>query len=69
MDIIDILDNKVEDTLKINKELKYKLNSLEIKIKDYEDNIQVLKEKNEFYKTELKSVLEELDKVVKDIDI
>tara|TARA_Y100001970_G_scaffold214122_1_gene261797 strand:- start:6755 stop:6964 length:210 start_codon:yes stop_codon:yes gene_type:complete len=69
MDIIDILDNKVEDTLKVNKELKYKLNSLEIKIKDYEDNIQVLKEKNEFYKTELKSVLEELDKVVKDIDI
>tara|TARA_B100000676_G_scaffold61559_1_gene60899 strand:- start:1164 stop:1373 length:210 start_codon:yes stop_codon:yes gene_type:complete len=69
MDIIDILDNKVEDTLKDNKELKYKLNSLEIKIKDYEDNIQVLKEKNEFYKTELKSVLEELDKVVKDIDI
>ena len=69
MDIIDILDNKVEDKLKVNKELKYKLNSLEIKIKDYEDNIQVLKEKNEFYKTELKSVLEELDKVVKDIDI
>ncbi len=69
MDIIDILNNKVEDTLKVNKELKYKLNSLEIKIKDYEDNIQVLKEKNEFYKTELKSVLEELDKVVKDIDI
>jgi|TARA_B100000073_G_scaffold346375_1_gene357642 predicted nuclease with TOPRIM domain len=69
MDIIDILDNKVKDKIKEKNELEEIIKGLKIEINEYKNNMDSLKKKNDFYKNELNLVLDDLDQVVKNIDI
>ena len=69
MDIIDILDNKVKDKIKEKNELEDIIKGLKIEINEYKNNMDSLKKKNDFYKNELNLVLDDLDQVVKNIDI
>ena len=69
MDIIDILDSKVKDKIKEKNELEEIIKGLKIEINEYKNNMDSLKKKNDFYKNELNLVLDDLDQVVKNIDI
>ena len=69
MDIIDILDNKVKDKIKEKNELEEIIKGLKIEINEYKNDMDSLKKKNDFYKNELNLVLDDLDQVVKNIDI
>lgn len=69
MDNIDILDSKVKDIINTKGELENKIEVLEIKVKEYNEIIKSLEDKNRLYKDELKNVLVELENVIKDLDI
>ena len=69
MDIIDILDSKVKDIINTKGELENKIEVLEIKVKEYNEIIKSLEDKNRLYKNELKNVLVELENVIKDLDV
>ena len=68
MDNIDILDSKVKDIINTKGELENKIEVLEIKVKEYNEIIKNLEDKNRLYKDELKNVLIELENVIKDLD-
>ena len=69
MDDIDILDSKVKDIINTKGELENKIEVLEIKVKEYNEIIKNLEDKNRLYKDELKNVLVELENVIKDLDV
>lgn len=69
MDVIDILDSKVKDIINTKGELENKIEVLEIKVKEYNEIIKNLEDKNRLYKDELKNVLVELENVIKDLDV
>jgi|TARA_B100001540_G_scaffold33855_1_gene29809 peptidoglycan hydrolase CwlO-like protein len=69
MDNIDILDSKVKDIINTKGELENKIEVLEIKVKEYNEIIKSLEDKNRLYKNELKNVLVELENVIKDLDV
>ncbi|MBA4728379.1 MAG: hypothetical protein CBC86_0003290 [Deltaproteobacteria bacterium TMED126] len=69
MDNIDILDSKVKDIINTKGELENKIEVLEIKVKEYNEIIKNLEDKNRLYKDELKNVLVELENVIKDLDV
>lgn len=69
MDNIDILDSKVKDIINTKGELENKIEVLEIKVKEYNEIIKSLEDKNRLYKDELKDVLVELENVIKDLDV
>ena len=69
MDDIDILDSKVKDIINTKGELENKIEVLEIKVKEYNEIIKSLEDKNRLYKDELKNVLVELENVIKDLDV
>ncbi|NSW99016.1 hypothetical protein CL641_004720 [bacterium] len=69
MDNIDILDSKVKDIINTKGELENKIEVLEIKVKEYNEIIKSLEDKNRLYKDELKNVLVELENVIKDLDV
>ncbi len=69
MDNIDILDSKVKDIINTKGELENKIEVLEIKVKEYNEIIKNLEDKNILYKDELKNVLVELENVIKDLDV
>ena len=69
MDVIDILDSKVKDIINTKGELENKIEVLEIKVTEYSKLIKNLEDKNRFYKDELKTVLIELENVIKDLDV
>ena len=69
MDVIDILDSKVKDIINTKGELENKIEVLEIKVSEYSKLIKNLEDKNRFYKDELKTVLIELENVIKDLDV
>lgn len=69
MDNIDILDSKVKDIINTKGELENKIEVLEIKVSEYSKLIKNLEDKNRFYKDELKTVLIELENVIKDLDV
>ena len=69
MDNIDILNSKVKDIINTKGELENKIEVLEIKVKEYNEIIKNLEDKNRLYKDELKNVLVELENVIKDLDV
>ena len=69
MDNIYILDSKVKDIINTKGELENKIEVLEIKVKEYNEIIKSLEDKNRLYKDELKNVLVELENVIKDLDV
>tara|TARA_B100000900_G_C20168954_1_gene549003 strand:- start:351 stop:560 length:210 start_codon:yes stop_codon:yes gene_type:complete len=69
MDVIDILDSKVKDIINTKGELENKIEVLEIKVTEYSKLIKNLEDKNRLYKDELKTVLIELENVIKDLDV
>lgn len=69
MDNIDILDSKVKDIINTKGELENKIEVLEIKVTEYSKLIKNLEDKNRLYKDELKTVLIELENVIKDLDV
>jgi len=69
MDVIDILDSKVKDIINTKGELENKIEVLEIKVTEYSKLIKNLEDKNRLYKDELKTVLVELENVIKDLDV
>ena len=69
MDVIDILDSKVKDIINTKGELENKIEVLEIKVTEYSKLIKNLEDKNRLYKDELKTILIELENVIKDLDV
>ena len=69
MDIFDILDNKVKDAVEQKLKLETKVSSLEKEIERLNKDCLDLKTKDTVYKDEISSVLSELDRAVKDLDI
>ena len=69
MDVIDILDSKVKDIINTKGELENKIEVLEIKVTEYSKLVKNLEDKNRLYKDELKTVLIELENVIKDLDV
>ena len=69
MDIIDILDKKVKDAVERELELRSKISSLENEIEKLNESYLGLQKENSNYKNEIGSILGELDRVVRDLDI
>jgi|GEM_PF-3268873 FtsZ-binding cell division protein ZapB len=69
MDIFDILDNKVKDAVEQKLKLESRVSSLEKEIERLNKDCLDLKTKDTVYKDEISSVLSELDRAVKDLDI
>ncbi len=69
MDIIDILDKKVKDAVERELELRNKISSLENEIGKLNEGYLDLQKENSNYKNEIGSILGELDRVVRDLDI
>ena len=69
MDIFDILYNKVKEAVEQKLKLESKVSSLEKEIKRLNKDCLDLKTKDTAYKDEISSVLSELDRAVKDLDI
>ena len=69
MDIIDILDKKVKDAVERELELRSKISSLENEIEKLNEGYLGLQKENSNYKNEIGSILGELDRVVRDLDI
>ena len=69
MDIFDILDNKVKDAVEQKLKLENRVSSLEKEIERLNKDCLDLKTKDTVYKAEISSVLSELDRAVKDLDI
>lgn len=69
MDIIDILDKKVKDAVERELELRNKISSLENEIGKLNEGYLDLQKENGNYKNEISSILGELDRVVRDLDI
>ena len=69
MDIIDILDKKVKDAVERELKLRDKISSLENEIEKLNESYLGLQKENSNYKNEIGSILGELDRVVRDLDI
>ncbi|MEE2701865.1 MAG: hypothetical protein VYB18_02380 [Thermodesulfobacteriota bacterium] len=69
MDIIDILDKKVKDAVERELKLRDKISSLENEIEKLNEGYLGLQKENSNYKNEIGSILGELDRVVRDLDI
>ena len=69
MDIIDILDKKVKDAVERELKLRDKISSLENEIEKLNEGYLDLHKENSNYKNEIGSILGELDRVVRDLDI
>jgi FtsZ-binding cell division protein ZapB len=69
MDIIDILDKKVKDAVERELKLRNKISSLENEIEKLNEGYLDLQKENSNYKNEIGSILGELDRVVRDLDI
>ena len=69
MDIIDILDKKVKDAVERVLKLRDKISILEYEIEKLNEGYLDLQKENSNYKNEIGSILGELDRVVRDLDI
>ena len=69
MDIFDILYNKVKEAVEQKLKLESRVSSLEKEIERLNKDCLDLKTKDTVYKDEISSVLSELDRAVKDLDI
>ena len=66
MDIIDILDKKVKDTVEAKLRLEEELVNLNISLEKLSKDNNELRAKNDSYSEELKLALDELEQIIKD---
>lgn len=69
MDIIDILDKKVKDTVEAKIRLEEKLVNLNKSIEKLSEDNKKLRVMNESYEKEIKSTLNELEEIIRDLGI
>jgi FtsZ-binding cell division protein ZapB len=69
MDIIDILDKKVKDTVEAKSRLEEKLVNLNKSLEKLSKDNDKLRAKNESYSKEIRLALNELEQIIKDLGI
>ena len=69
MDIIDILDKKVKDTVEAKVRLEEKLVNLNKTLDKLSDDNKKLRVENDSYVKEIKNALNELEQIIKDLGI
>lgn len=69
MDIIDILDKKVKDTVEAKSRLEEKLVNLNKSLEKLSKDNDKLRAKNESYAKEIRLALNELEQIIKDLGI
>ena len=69
MDIIDILDKKVKDTVEAKVRLEERLVNLNKTLDKLSDDNKKLRVENDSYVKEIKNALNELEQIIKDLGI
>ena len=69
MDIIDILDKKVKDTVEAKVRLEEKLVNLNKTLEKLSDENKKLRVENDSYVKEIRNALNELEQIIKDLGI
>ncbi len=69
MDIIDILDKKVKDTVEAKVRLEEKLVNLNKTLEKLSDDNKKLRVENDSYVKEIRNALNELEQIIKDLGI
>ena len=69
MDIIDILDKKVKDTVEAKARLEEKLVNLNKTLEKLSDDNKKLRVENDSYVKEIRNALNELEQIIKDLGI
>lgn len=69
MDIIDILDKKVKDTVEAKVRLEEKLVNLNKTLEKLSDDNKKLKVENDSYVKEIRNALNDLEQIIKDLGI
>ena len=69
MDIIDILDKKVKDTVEAKVRLEEKLVNLNKTLDKLSDDNKKLRVENDSYVKEIRNALNELEQIIKDLGI
>ena len=69
MDIIDILDKKVKDTVEAKLRLEEELVNLTRRLEKLSKDNNELRAKNDSHSKELKLALDELEQIIKDLGI
>ena len=69
MDIIDILDKKVKDTVEAKVRLEEKLVNLNKTLEKLSDDNKKLRVENDSYIKEIRNALNDLEQIIKDLGI
>ncbi|MBT6795507.1 hypothetical protein HOA97_01065 [bacterium] len=69
MDIIDILDKKVKDTVEAKVRLEERLVNLNKTLEKLSDDNKKLRVENDSYVKEIRNALNELEQIIKDLGI
>ena len=69
MDIIDILDKKVKDTVEAKVRLEERLVNLNKTLDKLSDDNKKLRVENDSYVKEIRNALNELEQIIKDLGI
>ena len=69
MDIIDILDKKVKDTVEAKVRLEEKLVNLNKTLEKLSDDNKKLRAENDSYVKEIRNALNDLEQIIKDLGI
>ena len=69
MDIIDILDKKVKDTVEAKVRLEERLVNLNKTLEKLSNDNKRLRVENDFYAKEIKDALNDLEQIIKDVGI
>lgn len=69
MDIIDILDKKVKDTVEAKVRLEEKLVNLNKTLEKLSDENKKLRVENDSYVKEIRNALNDLEQIIKDLGI
>jgi len=69
MDIIDILDKKVKDTVEAKVRLEEKLVNLNKTLEKLSDDNKKLRVENDSYVKEIRNALNDLEQIIKDLGI
>ncbi|MBT3795402.1 hypothetical protein HOB96_01070 [bacterium] len=69
MDIIDILDKKVKDTVEAKVRLEEELVNLNKILEKLSNDNKRLRVENDFYAKEIKDALNDLEQIIKDVGI
>ncbi|MBT3475431.1 hypothetical protein HN460_00660 [bacterium] len=69
MDIIDILDKKVKDTVEAKVRIEEELVNLNKILEKLSNDNKRLRVENDFYAKEIKDALNDLEQIIKDVGI